>query len=599
MRQSIGANPRVTELSLLVLTPFRPLSLIMEGPVHSRSSKSRLLVKEQPEKENIALGIPEEAKSFIWFDLFAVLVALLAFVVAVVAVSPTTTIPWTLGYNSQLVVLGVVLNVMFLCLKRLTIPTFVKVEAALGRSILQNYDAIIRSEFTRSMTSPAWRGVFVIMLLLPIILGVAYKQFEGASASAAILTDQEMIFGLTGPPGLSAISILALAVNATTPFMATASNDSLPLPEAAQAYGFNMLLLNDGAAAMLDAPMPTEIESLQARLNSRSHWRSGVGSSMRIEADVMATVARYNTDVDSNRSNQTWWDQFGFGSCADPLVGEPSLASMPLFYNNRSISLYMSQEDHANQTWLFIGFDTDTSDARERCDTFQSAALYFNTRREFCHGVWDITYNSALLVGGSCNGTQLPPSGQVLDDNNVVLPQFYMNMLQTYLGRFAPYQEDKIASHWWLPSAATMVVAMYWSRVQGGLIHPEPYPAQHYIKETRSVIRAEGSLYLVLVILPALVLLCYMAKLFLNSVPVDEALGLTSVLAGTDEAGRELLSGAGLSGKLKEKVRLRIGTEKVGEGDDGTARMCYAIERVETASKHRTRQHLERGVEYE
>ena len=137
------------------------------------------------------------------------------------------------------------------------------------------------------------------------------------------------------------------------------------------------------------------------------------------------------------------------------------------------------------------------------------------------------------------------------------------------------------------------------ARVQS-ITHPDPYPVNDLITLSCVIVRTEWSLYLALAITPAFVLPCYIIKLSLQSLPIDGVLGLTS-LAGIDPSSLGLLHGAGLSGKLREKVYLRIGINEVENGKNGASgRLCYKIERLNnTIVSTKARARLKKGVKYE
>jgi len=57
------------------------------------------------------------------------------------------------------------------------------------------------------------------------------------------------------------------------------------------------------------------------------------------------------------------------------------------------------------------------------------------------------------------------------------------------------------------------------------------------------------------------------------SLPISKGFGLVSVLSGIDRKCLDSLSGAGLSGKLKEPIKLNISVINDINGDEGNQRV--------------------------
>lgn len=219
------------------------------------------------------------------------------------------TIAYRLGYNNQLIVIGLLLSSQLICFKRIAPTVFSRIEERVGRSCLQNFDAIVRNSAMIDGTGIVWRVVIILLTILPIGLSAAYKGYAGGFATRR-LDSTSCYYGLSGPGGLSTLgshSGQSLMVNATIPFMAATYNltDFLEDSELPRAYGFNTLLLSNTSTAVLDAPWSDTVDQLQSIL--------GVDEKFTLRAQVYATVTRYNDLLDYHRDpNDTFWQEFPF-----------------------------------------------------------------------------------------------------------------------------------------------------------------------------------------------------------------------------------------------------------------------------------------------
>ena len=92
--------------------------------------------------------------------------------------------------------------------------------------------------------------------------------------------------------------------NISLPFLTGTSNDSispndigLPHP-----FGLNVLMLSNSSVAVLDAPSPAYVQQIQARLSQP------VSETWTTSATVNATVARYNSTLNQERNNDSFWN---------------------------------------------------------------------------------------------------------------------------------------------------------------------------------------------------------------------------------------------------------------------------------------------------
>ena len=216
---------------------------------------------EYPPIESIRLGKPQ-GKSF-WdnIDICVVLASFLCLVASICVVTPRLTLSWQLHFEGQIIVIGFLLSLMNLSLRRIAPTLFLISELRWGGSSLQNYDAILRNSISLSETGYFWRITILLFILLPLGLSVGYKRFTGGSSSAVISSKFPGRYGLAVPPlgdFTTMNNSVYYAIDANVPFIAASSNNSVPplFESLPIAYGYNTLVLDNGSAALLDMPLP-------------------------------------------------------------------------------------------------------------------------------------------------------------------------------------------------------------------------------------------------------------------------------------------------------------------------------------------------------
>jgi len=158
-----------------------------------------------------------------------------------------------------------------------------------------------------------------------------------------------------------------------------------------------------------------------------------------------------------------------------------------------------------------------------------------------------------------------------------------MSSLMEFLG---PFSTTRNQSAWSGPYFATAAAAMMWSSItanDGTPIMEEQsfdpqwahsstnyganftseevgliYPVNDTAVYIRPTLQKSIWLYAVLIIQPLLLIIILGLTFTLYSVPLDKGFGLISILSGIDNRSLENLRGAGLSGELRERVRLVI-----------------------------------------
>ena len=173
--------------------------------------------------------------------------------------------------------------------------------------------------------------------------------------------------------------------------------------------------------------------------------------------------------------------------------------------------------------------------------------------------------------------------------------EFYFPFLNEYLARFAPGYNSSLwlpptpSSEWdvWLvPSFATVLAGMYWSRTTAAYGYyswddKDPstppkspaafnkselyYPAidETLLYQTPILSQRSGLLYLILAIQPCLCLLIFLLGLIQYDSPLDSNFGMVALLAGVWPSTLTLLKGASISGKLDRPLPLTIHTMNV------------------------------------
>ena len=527
------------------------------------------------------IGESRRKARFDFINVLALLVSFLLLALAYVVVEPQLPISWYLGFQQQLTIIGLLLTLQSLCLKRLSTKTFLLIEANFT-SRLQNYDAILSNSVFANRANFFWRLTLLSFIALPILLSVGYKQYIGGFSSLS-LEGLPHSYGPTGPPGINIASHQGptIMTNITLPFLAATSDDktapsfsSLP-----QAFGFNILLLSKSSAAALDAPVPDFVSNIQRGLKSSETWQ--------LRAPVNGLVATHNSSLDSYRDNPSFWNSPLIPSMKGPLNHHNGGLYTADIFNHWAVGfLAWLWDGPPDQTWCMFSIQPSGDGPENRgfdhIAAFRKRAQLFNLTRQNCEGTWTITSNSIQLVDGTCSGKVVPwtaTPGFDLTNTSMALQNYYMPSISEAIASFS---EHRNGSAWLIPTMATVAAAMHWSRIaalriNGLQIDPaNTYPLQDEITSFRPTLRTSPVLYVILAIQPFLTLIFSIINAFLHSTPLDNGFGIVAILAGVDPASLPVLRGAALSGQLKRRVPLRISIE-AGE-DSKTANIVYTID---------------------
>lgn len=591
-------------------------------PAHPTSNRSRpRSATEQIELNDLdtqksctVSSKPRQKRHIDISDHLAALGSFLCLVVAYMTIYPHTPIPWTLGLKRQLQFIGFLLSLMTQLLSTLTPKFFVLVEATYGRSYLQNYDAILRRSFMLSNAHFFWRGILIVTLIGPMLLGAYYKEFNDGVTQKPILWSEYnySYFGLTAPAGIQessdhSIGLLFMS-NATVPFCSAVHHEPDSI---SNAHGFNTLWLANGSSAKLDAPVPSYVDSLQKSLRDASKANPQAEESYLITANVIGTVTTYNDSIEQYRSSPEFWNfylnQMSSSHANDYLVNEDGTPPNQSFqdnylvekltkqdlFNRQSFTILMNDLKVRNSSWVFAAFipTHNASSPMPRnaslASSFRENAMLFNTRRENCTGRWRVTSSSIELSDGVCSRefNLTDPRSQIMFTNSTLaMPTWYMPSLIEYL---YPYSDTKRGSAWLKSTFTTVINGMYWSRAiamnysgpDDGLERIDDTDTSvvrssdvyYHVRDSkvsfRPVMNPSPKLYVILAIQPALAFILLAVFACAYRMPIDGGFGMIALLAGVRVESLKFLKGASMSGELNNRLRVRFLVKESGMHD--------------------------------
>ena len=532
----------------------------MASPAREKLWQNPVSNKEPSSSDGF--GVPDHIRRFSSMDLVATAVVLLGFILASTAVLNKSTAVF-LGQTNQLIIVGLVLSIMGYCTQRQMKRLALYYEARAGNSTLQNFEAILCTDYFSRAVSPQPRLVLLFLFALPLALSVSYKKFIGGFTTIGFQST-EATFGLTAAPGYQLIGNgLSLLVQVYLPFWIK--------PSLGRTFGFNLYIADNRTAAILDAPLPKDLLRLQASLDGHE--------SMNITAKVNATVTE---SVDISPSERSDYDGYWYGK--ESLFNQSGLSPDEMT-NNTFQNIWAGTDMNQvtlnyNYTEIFLSLWNDTQG-----QTFYSEAERFISTRRTCVGVWNLTRSNVYLV----DVTSLQPADEVdVTQQRIIMNG--MNMIRPIFLQFLGEYDWKTREKWDQPLPGTsdsagppqfypvfntrpaLVAAMLWARMtsENGLERPKvsgfekTYTA--YIKSAAAITIAKQIvtlqrspwLIVVLAIHPLLTVLAVLAKATMYTTPIGNRFGIISLLAGITEEGREAMRGAALSGTLAQKVRVRF-----------------------------------------
>ena len=511
-------------------------------------------IKDQ-EKDHMAGaeegGKPSRIHRVTWVDLASIGMVLIGTIAAAVTifVKPAAM---HLGQKYQLVVLGFLLSIMASCSARQIQKLSLVYEARSGRSTLQNFDALLRSDYFSTTASIGPRSILLFVFCLPLGLSVAYKEFVGGSTSRRIPSSNTR-FGFTAAPGYQLIGNgQSLVVNAYLPFWSQQALD--------RTYGFNVYVLDNQTAAILDAPLPENLTSLQAML--------GDNEFMLLTAQVHATVTQSMDPSALERNDSDYWQ-------AKRKLFPDYSQSNNTFYSVTREMWIGADPQGSNYTETFLSVFNVTLN-----QTFDSEAQRFVSTRRTCTGTWNITSASVTLT--QVEDLQSIDVLQGTDQN--IIANVSLNINDMFLPLLGEY-DWATRVNWYQPFATTgqyfpavntrpsLVASMLWARITSSHGPERPHDAldstsywidSDNIITTKSVVTLRRSSWLIfiMVIQPVLTILAVLGKAVLYTTPIGDNFGIISLLAGATGSMSKSLRGAALSGRLTRDVQITFTARK-------------------------------------
>ena len=363
-----------------------------------------------------SLGVPCQKSKLSATEILALFTSIICLVLSIVVVSDSR-IAFRLRMKGQLQATGLLLAIMNICLRTIIHRVFLIIEATLGPSRLQNFEAILSNSIFLSHTNLFWRLLLAANVALPLGLGFAYKDFQQGYVHATSI-DLGKRFGPLGTTGSVKVASPETSFNglhwmasALTPFMSEISDI-----DQFMTFGFNGLLLNRTAVAFPDMPFPDYTEKFWSNSNT--------GDFALVTASVNATVAVYDSEVESHRTvADDYWKTWNWTESWVNSVDLDSSLSLGLFQNMSPINRTTHTGD---QSWAFVSIYDRTS-----VRNFPQNATKFSIKRHKCDITWLIESrtesNTIRVYNGSCDPQPLGVVHQrPYTENDLGLPAWYM-----------------------------------------------------------------------------------------------------------------------------------------------------------------------------
>ena len=514
---------------------------------------------QDQEKDRIAGaedgGKPNCIQRVTWVDLTSIVVVLIATLAAaiVIFVAPAAM---ALGQKNQLIVLGFLLSIMSSCSARQIQKLSLIYEARSGRSTLQNFDALLRSDYFSTAASLGPRSILLFLFSLPLGLSVAYKQFLYGSTICTIPSSDAM-FGFTAAPGYQLIGNgLSLFAMTYLPFWRLEAVD----PGPNQTYGFNLFIVDNQTAAVLDAPLPAVLTNLQQTLDDNEY--------IYLTAQVDATVTQSIPPSASERDSAEYWEA---KKNSFPSSSQRENDFHYVGYSMWIGSGFSPSANGTNYTETFLSIFNTTLN-----QTFESQADRLISTRRTCVGTWNIT-NANVTLNRVEN---LKPIDELQDTDQSIIESSSLNindMFMSFLGEYdwvtrGNWYQPLPGSNLSIPPTNTrpsFVASMLWARITSA--HgPErgqngAYPSASYnidgdkiiTERVVQTVHRSPWLMFIMVIQPVLTILAVLGKAVLHTSPISENFGIISLLAGaTGGSNSQSLQGAAFSGTLKRDVKI-------------------------------------------
>ena len=463
-----------------------------------------------------------------------------------------------MGFKAQIITVGFLLSVMNICAETVIPTCFLALEARYGKSRLQNYNAILAKKFLSSHIDIPWRVTILFFLALPLGLSVGYKQFLGGTSTATLNP-------LSGMYGVSFPTIgdwtpmndpIYLQVSSNAAFYTASANDTPILNEFGHypiAYGYNVLLLSEDSAALLDLPTNQYLRTIRSKFNNGETWQ--------LSALVNAYVAARNySAAEAVRSDDAYW-----GSALNS-----SSLGLVSYWLSQDANTYIGMLPIVGQPFCWIGVfkggpTSDNMYSKSLNDAnvygFRKSAELFSLRRQRCQATWHISASGMRLTSGTCDNMSEANISQEAVEGPENGP-FAVTASPNLPHIFWPFVVQRPNSPWLMPIYAVTTATSYWARGVY-MIDENNIPGYNYtgideqILSTRQTLDALPMLFVCLALQPVLTVVAFLIKSML-SLPLSDEFGVIAVLAGIKRSNLDVLGGAGFSGELKRPLRLEI-----------------------------------------
>ncbi|KAH7008020.1 hypothetical protein EDB80DRAFT_776701 [Ilyonectria destructans] len=552
------------------------------------------------ENQEPRYGCPAKKSRCNCVDVLFVVFSNLCLLGCILVITPELHLAWRLGFNNQLVVLGVFMAVMNICTRRIATRFFIHFEVQYGASSLQNLDAILQQSVFSSKMNMGWRAVIAFSIALPIGLSAWYKTFSGGHATR-IVTDVSIgQYGAFSRPMENGREQTYSLIDAMAPWRRAAeSDDSYPQNmDRPQPYGYNLVTLSNDEVVMLDMPNSTLLGQIQSELD--------VGETMVLSANISGTLAKYNSSTSELLGDDSFWKSYmDKTTTIETYSGwrvSMALGARPEAWAVVGGFRHLGGEPgKSNDSWVATYTDWESPEVTAfRNSNF---SIMFNIYRQKCSVKWNVNVSTVTLDAADCDTSSLRPvDSSMLPTAPDLEDKTFMDALPFAIRQF---WQERSSSPWKMPSAAMSVAALHVNRWRHMLpSEAARYPDTKFVREflyddvletfekTRHTVQAGYLLYFIFAIQPVLatLMLLYII-LFLYTTPVDSSFGITSILASVDGDSLRILSGAGLSGELKKRVHLNI---KVSETNSLETRIQSTLSDSQTGRQGK----IERGKIY-
>jgi hypothetical protein len=565
--KAVPINDDYSALHVSKTLPTFPSTHVQEGvlrpikeDINERTTSVHLAQSQSSTAsiDNCGVGRPCRKRVVNYVDIVAVSVSVVCFIIGVLVVVPTLTLSWRVGLQSQLVTIGFILGVMNICANKVVPPFLLAIEARYGSSRLQNFDAILTNKLLSSHTQAHWRVVLVIFMALPLALSIGYKQFFGGTSSAT-LKPLSGLYGISFPIISEWTPIndhSYLLTSATAAFHTASANDTSTLEGSGQfpmAYGYNVLLLAEGSAALLDLPTNEYLGSIRSKLKNGETWK--------LSASVDAYVATLDElAAEAVRTNDTAWE----------VALNASQHGLASYFLNQDVKTWVGMLPNVSQPACWIGMfeggpveDDTYSQSLDDFNTygFQQSAKLFDLSRQRCHASWNVSASGLRLIEGFCDGrSQLATSQEPV--SNPARGVWAVEGSSSLNNIFVSFVKTRPNSTWLMPTYAVTTATYYWARgvyvIPSNNIAGFTYTSiDEQIVSTRKTLDAVPMLFICLAIQPVLTILAFVVK-STTSLPISGNFGLIAVLAGVKSFTLDTLTGAGYSGELTRPLKLEI-----------------------------------------